>query len=139
MAACPGDTVGAVARDVHGHLAVATSTGGTCCKRPGRVGDSPLVGCGAYADDRAGAASATGDGEHLMRIVISKSACDYLDRGMTAQEAAEAVISRLAERTPGKGGIIVLGKEGDIGLAHNTPALAYAYVVGGEVTNGLHV
>jgi beta-aspartyl-peptidase (threonine type) len=103
-----GGTVGGVALDVQGDLAAATSTGGTMNKLPGRVGDSPLVGCGAYADNRSAAASATGDGEALMRIVISKAACDAVEDGRSPQEAADAVIATLAERTDGQGGIIVL-------------------------------
>ena len=71
-------TVGAVALDSHGALFAATSTGGTCCKLPGRVGDSPLIGCGCYADSEAGAASATGYGEAIMKIVMSKYAVDLL-------------------------------------------------------------
>lgn len=135
----PGDTVGAVAVDAAGHVAAATSTGGTFNKHPGRVGDSPLIGCGAYADDRTGAVSATGEGENLMKVVISKSACDLLARGMTAQEAAEAAIALLADRTGGRGGIVVLGRRGDVGMAHNTSGLAYAYIEEGEVTNGIQV
>jgi beta-aspartyl-peptidase (threonine type) len=132
----PGDTVGAVALDARGHLAAATSTGGTFNKHPGRVGDSPLVGCGAYADDRVGAVSATGDGEDLMKIVISKSICDFLDRGMTAQEAADAALSLLAQRTGGRGGVIVLDRQGDVGVAHNTPYLVYAHVTAaGEIVS----
>ena len=134
----PGDTVGAVALDAAGHLAAATSTGGTFNKHPGRVGDSPLVGCGAYADDRTGAVSATGEGEHLMKIVISKSACDFLERGMTAQEAADAAIAVLTERTDGRGGIVVLGKRGDVGIAHTTSGLAHATVAEGHLTSGIH-
>jgi beta-aspartyl-peptidase (threonine type) len=123
-----GDTVGAVALDADGHLAAATSTGGTFNKHPGRVGDSPLVGSGAYADDRAGAISATGEGEDLMKIVISKSICDFLGRGMTAQEAAHAAISLLTQRTGGRGGVVVLDRQGNLGIAHNTPYLVYAHV-----------
>lgn len=133
----PGGTVGAVALDPSGHLAVATSTGGTFYKEPGRVGDSPLVGCGAYADDRSGAVSATGEGESLMRVVISKSVCDLMCRGMSAQEAADAGISLLARRTSGQGGLIVLGKRGDIGIAHNTSYLAHAYVRQDEIIAGI--
>ena len=131
------DTVGAVAIDRDGHLAVATSTGGTFYKHPGRVGDSPLVGCGAYADDRTGAASATGDGEDLMRIVISKTACDFLGQGMPAQAAADAAIALLIERTTGHGGVVVLGNNGEVGLAHNSAYLAHAYVVEGKSTQGI--
>ena len=133
----PGDTVGAVGLDLSGHLAVATSTGGTFYKHPGRVGDSPLVGCGAYADDRSGAVSATGEGESLMRVVISKSVCDLMYGGMSAQEAADAGIGLLTRRTSGQGGLIVLGKRGDIGIAHNTSYLAHAYVKGDKIIGGV--
>ncbi len=123
-----GDTVGAVALDRHGDLAVATSTGGTPNKRPGRVGDSPLVGCGAYADNVTGAAAATGWGERLMRILTSKTACDFLARGYDAPRAAAATIRLLEERVSGYGGVILIDRAGNIGLAHNTPDMAYAYV-----------
>jgi beta-aspartyl-peptidase (threonine type) len=136
----PSDTVGAVALDADGNVAVATSTGGMFNKLPGRVGDSPLIGSGAYADNLAGAASATGQGEELMKIVISKAACDLLAQGMTAQEAADAAIARLAERTPGRGGIIVVDHRGGIGVAHNAPHIAYAYVApNGEIVSGIRV
>ena len=132
-----GDTVGAVAMDVAGHLAVATSTGGTPDKWPGRVGDSPLVGCGAYADDWAGVAAATGSGESLMKIVTSKSAVDLMAAGKSAQEAAEATIALLWKRVRGYGGVILIDPAGRVGLAHNTPNLAYAYVLDdGTVTAG---
>jgi len=77
-------TVGAVAIDSHGALFAATSTGGTCCKLPGRVGDSPLIGCGCYADSEAGGVSATGYGEAIMKIVMAKAAVDFLRHGGTA-------------------------------------------------------
>jgi len=125
-----GDTVGAVAMDLDGHVAVATSTGGTPDKWPGRVGDSPLVGCGAYADDRAGVAAATGSGESLMRIVTSKAAVDLMADGLCAQDAAEAVIRRLWDRVRGYGGVILIDREGNVGLAHNTPHLSYAWLSG---------
>jgi beta-aspartyl-peptidase (threonine type) len=119
-------------------LAAATSTGGTFNKLPGRVGDSPLVGCGAYADNQAGAVSATGLGEALMKVVISKTTCDLVARGMTAQEAADAVITILAKRTTGEGGVIVLDRHGRVGIAHNTPYIAHAFVIaGGEITAGI--
>jgi len=122
------DTVGAVALDANGHLAVATSTGGTADKLPGRVGDSPLIGSGAYADDETGAASATGWGESLMKIVISKTACDLIAAGGTAQQAAEGAIQRLAERVNGLGGLIVIDPQGRVGCAYNTPRMARAWV-----------
>jgi len=134
----PSDTVGAVALDAAGNLAAATSTGGTFNKHPGRVGDSPLVGCGAYADNRTAAVSATGEGEALMKVVISKLVCDFIAQGMNAQEAGEAAIQILAERTPGEGGVIVLDRRGQIGIAHNTPYIAHAYVTSsGEIVTGI--
>jgi beta-aspartyl-peptidase (threonine type) len=134
----PSDTVGALALDANGNLAAGTSTGGTFNKTPGRVGDSPLVGCGAYADNRTGAASATGLGEALMKVVISKTACDFIAQGMSAQQAADAAIAVLAERTTGQGGLIVLDQQGCIGVAHNTPYIAHAYItVGSEIAIGI--
>ncbi len=124
----PSDTVGAVALDMEGNLAVATSTGGTPNKRPGRVGDTPLVGCGAYADNTAGAAAATGWGERLMRLVLSKSACDLLVQGWAPQVAAEHLIRQLEQRVAGYGGIIIVDRHGQVGLAHNTPNLSFAII-----------
>jgi beta-aspartyl-peptidase (threonine type) len=129
----PSDTVGAVAVDRNGNIAGATSTGGTFNKLPGRVGDSPLVGCGCYADNLSGAASSTGQGEAFMKIVACKTACDLMQSGMTAQEAAEATIARLGERTNGKGGLIVLSPAGGIGVAHNCRNIAYAVHAGDNV------
>lgn len=122
------DTVGAVARDARGNLAVATSTGGTPDKRPGRVGDSPLIGCGGYADNRSGGVSATGHGEALMKVVMSKLVCDLMARGLGAQHAAQAALQVLAERVHGRGGVIVIDALGRIGAAHNTSRMAHAYV-----------
>jgi beta-aspartyl-peptidase (threonine type) len=132
----PGDTVGAAALDRDGNLVVGTSTGGTPDKWPGRVGDSPLVGCGAYADNLIGAAAATGSGEALMRIVTSKAAVDLMGAGLAAQAAADAVIARLWDRVRGYGGVIMIDKRGSVGLAHNTPNLSFAYVTeeGGMVS-----
>ncbi|MBN1921584.1 MAG: isoaspartyl peptidase/L-asparaginase [Anaerolineae bacterium] len=128
----PADTVGAVALDLAGNLAVGTSTGGTPQKRPGRVGDTPLVGCGAYADNAAGAAAATGWGERLMRLVLSKGACDLLAQGWAPQAAAEHLIAQLEQRVGGYGGIIMVDRDGQVGLAHNTPNLSFAVIRAGE-------
>ena len=134
----PSGTVGAVALDADGNLAAATSTGGTFNKHPGRVGDSPLIGCGAYADNRTGAVSATGEGEALMKVVISKTVCDFISQGMTAQQAADAAVAILRERTTGQGGVIVLDRTGRAGIAHNTPYIAHAIVTAsGEITTGI--
>jgi beta-aspartyl-peptidase (threonine type) len=124
-------TVGAVAIDEQGRLFAATSTGGICCKLPGRVGDSPLIGSGCYADCETGGASSTGYGEAIMRIVMAKSATDSL-RGSTspahAMRAAQDAVKLLAARGKGTGGIILLDKSGNPGLAFSTPRMAYGYV-----------
>ncbi|MCP5101356.1 MAG: hypothetical protein GY943_37900 [Chloroflexi bacterium] len=127
-----GDTVGAVAIDQDGNLAVATSTGGTRKKLPGRVGDSPLVGSGGYADNYTAAASATGYGEALMKLVISKQVCDFTAAGLSAQSACESAIRLLHERTQGQGGLIAIDNRGQVGFAFNTDGMPYAYVAGDE-------
>jgi len=124
----PGDTVGAVALDIQGNLASTTSTGGTNFKEPGRVGDSPLIGCGGYADNRTGAVSATGQGEALMKVVISKSVCDLMAQGYSSQEACESAIELLADRVSGQGGLIAIDQNGSAGFAYNTMAMPYAII-----------
>jgi len=121
-------TVGAVAFDAAGHLVSGTSTGGTCCKLPGRVGDSPLIGCGCYADCEAGGISCTGHGEAIMKVVMAHTACELLRAGGTAAEAAQRAVQILAERTGGTGGLILLDRDGNPGFAFNTPRMAYGYV-----------
>ena len=119
------DTVGAVALDQHGHIAAGTSTGGTLSKAPGRVGDSSLIGCGCYADDESAAVSLTGWGEPIMKLVLGKWAVDRVAAGVVPQQAAQAAIDYLYSRLGGHGGIILLDREGRIGLAHNTPRMAW--------------
>ena len=121
-------TVGAVALDSGGRLFAGTSTGGTCCKFPGRVGDSPLIGCGCYADSEAGGVSSTGLGEAIMKIVMAKTAVDFLRAGRSPQDAAEASIRLLAERAHGTGGLILLDRTGQPGFAFNTSHMAFGYV-----------
>ncbi len=124
-----GDTVGAVAIDMDGNLAAATSTGGTKLKEPGRVGDSPLVGSGAYADNFTAAVSATGHGESLMKILISKRVCDFVANGLSTQGACEAAIDVLSERVAGHGGLIAVDRKGRVGITFNTAAMPYAYYI----------
>jgi beta-aspartyl-peptidase (threonine type) len=119
------DTVGAVALDQYGNLAAGTSTGGTLSKAPGRVGDSSLIGCGCYADNLSAAVSLTGWGEPIMKLVLGKWAVDRVHTGATPQEAASAAIDYLYSRLGGHGGIILLGPDGSIGIAHNTPRMAW--------------
>jgi L-asparaginase / beta-aspartyl-peptidase len=119
------DTVGAVALDVHGNIAAGTSTGGTLNKAPGRVGDSSLIGCGCYADNLSAAVSLTGWGEPIMKLVLGKWAVDRVAAGGSPQDSAQDAIDYLYSRLGGHGGIILLSPDGRIGLAHNTPRMAW--------------
>lgn len=121
------DTVGALALDAAGNLAAGTSTGGTLAKAPGRVGDSSLIGCGCYADNASAAASLTGWGEPIMKLVLGKWAVDRVAAGNAPQHAAQSAIEYLYGRLGGHGGIILLDAQGNIGIAHNTPRMAWGY------------
>ncbi len=123
------DTVGAVALDAAGNLAAATSTGGIPNKLPGRVGDSPLLGSGLYADNETGGCSTTGWGESIMKVVLAKTVTDGLREGAHPREAAQSGIRYLARRVDGLAGCIVLDRAGQVGWAHNTPRMAFAYRV----------
>jgi beta-aspartyl-peptidase (threonine type) len=122
-------TVGAVALDAAGNLAAGTSTGGTLYKHPGRVGDSALVGCGCYADNAASAVSTTGHGESIMKVVLAKTANDFVASGKSPHAAADAAIELLMNRTSGRGGLIILDRAGHVGFAFSTADMAYAYRV----------
>lgn len=131
------DTVGAVALDRYGHIAAGTSTGGTLSKAPGRVGDSSLIGCGCYADDASAAVSLTGWGEPIMKLVLGKWAVDRVAAGGSPQEAATAAIEYLYDRLGGYGGIILLDRGGRLGLAHNTPRMAWGLRTAGGIEIGV--
>jgi len=120
-------TVGAVALDNAGKIAVATSTGGIFNKFPGRVGDSPLPGCGTYADEYGGV-SCTGHGEAIIRIVLAKSTLDLLEAGADPQSAANQAVMLLAEKTGGSGGLIIADRLGRIGYARNTDRMPVCFV-----------
>jgi beta-aspartyl-peptidase (threonine type) len=124
-------TVGAVAMDKDGNLAAATSTGGTPRKLPGRVGDSPVIGAGAFADNKRGAVSTTGFGESIMKIVLAKLVCDYFEKN-TAQDAARIGIQELENRVNGLAGIIGINKNGEYAFHHNTKYMAFAYFEDGQ-------
>ena len=119
-------TVGAAALDAAGNLCAATSTGGTFFKHPGRLGDSPLVGCGCYADNESAAVSCTGHGESIMKIVMAKTAADAVAAGHDAQTAADAAVRLLSRRTAGAGGLIVVDKAGRSGVSFSTPHMVWA-------------
>lgn len=118
----PG-TVGAVAVDRGGHTAAATSTGGIMFKLPGRVGDSAIVGAGTYADDRAGAASATGSGEAILTSGLAKGAVDLLRSGVDPSMAARQALRMLRERHAAEAGIILVDRFGRVGLAWEAPSM----------------
>jgi beta-aspartyl-peptidase (threonine type) len=120
-----GGTVGASAIDSRGHVAAATSTGGTPYKRPGRIGDTPLCGCGTYADDAAGAASATGVGESIIRVTMTRFCADIMRRGASAADAAWAAVDELARVTADQAGIICCDRQGRLGAALSTPTMSF--------------
>jgi L-asparaginase / beta-aspartyl-peptidase len=120
------DTVGAVALDREGNIAAATSTGGTLNKAPGRLGDSSLIGCGCYADNLSAAVSTTGWGEPIMKLVLAKWTADRVAAGNLSEWAALEAMNYLKQRLNGHGGIIVLNGQGQVGIAHNTPRMAWA-------------
>ncbi|MEW6510368.1 MAG: isoaspartyl peptidase/L-asparaginase [Bacteroidota bacterium] len=123
------DTVGAVALDGMGDIAAGTSTGGPLNRRPGRVGDTPLIGCGTYADNAVGGVSVSGDGEAMISAVMAKSVIDLMSRnGEDPEGAAREGIALLASHGRGKGGIIVVSRAGTIGVAFNTPRMARGYM-----------
>ena len=125
------ETAGAVAPDAEAIVASATSTGGFPLKLPGRIGDSPSIGCGTYADNQSGACSATGVGEIAIRLVLAKTVCDHMEKGATAQEAVEAAVALVSRRIKGvynDMGLVAVDIHGGIGAAHSSPNLCWAYM-----------
>ncbi len=130
------ETVGCVALHIHGNLAAGTSTGGVANQLPGRVGDTAIVGCSLYADER-GACSTTGDGESIIPVAVAKTAVELLGSdsedgdGSAArhpEEAARMAIDKLRQRVPGEAGCIVLDRHGRIGWAYNSQDMAVGYM-----------
>ncbi|XP_067639203.1 probable isoaspartyl peptidase/L-asparaginase CG7860 isoform X2 [Eurosta solidaginis] len=136
----PGEpgTVGAVAIDAKGNIAVATSTGGITGKVPGRIGDTPLLGCGTYADNQLGGVSTTGHGETIMRFNLAqKILANIRYCNMSAQEATVTACNEMTERLGGTGGAITIGTKGDIGIAWTSKRMAWAYVRDNEFIHGI--
>jgi beta-aspartyl-peptidase (threonine type) len=123
-----GGTVGAVALDRQGTIAAATSTGGIAGKLPGRLGDSALIGSGTYADSTLGAASCTGDGEAIIRVVLARRALEYLKEADDADYAAHVAVDLLVEEGGGNGGLILLDWRGRLGWAYSTPLMPVAWM-----------
>ncbi|HKW91875.1 MAG TPA: isoaspartyl peptidase/L-asparaginase [Methylomirabilota bacterium] len=116
-------TVGAVALDRHGTIAAATSTGGTAGKLPGRVGDSPLIGCGTYAESTLGGVSCTGDGEAIIRVTLARRTMEILKTVGDPTHACEVALSVLVEEGRGQGGLILVDWRGRMGWARSTPMM----------------
>jgi len=135
------DTVGAIALDAAGNLAAANSTGGTFFKHPGRVGDTPIIGCGLYADNMLGAAACTGWGEQIMKTVLARTTVDQIALLGSAGAAANVAIAYFKHRVGGLGGVICMSPTGDVGFAHSTPCLAHAYRSEGmaDIVTGIKV
>ncbi len=121
-------TVGAVAFDGNGHIAAATSTGGTPKKIPGRVGDSPLIGCGTYAENGVGGVSCTGWGESIIQVMLAREVAERMRSHKDAQQAAESGIRVLRRRVQGLGGVICIDAGGQMGISFNTPRMARGYM-----------
>jgi beta-aspartyl-peptidase (threonine type) len=123
-------TVGAVARDSQGNLAAGTSTGGTTNKLPGRVGDSPVIGAGTYANNATCAVSCTGDGEFFIRAAVAHQVSALMElRGMSLREAAAKALAQ-AEKLGGTGGLIAVDKDGNVALPFNTSGMYRGYLGG---------
>lgn len=117
-------TVGAVALDRFGTMAAGASTGGIDLMLPGRVGDTPIIGCGVYADNETGAVSMTGLGESIIRLAVAKEICDRLGQGKTPGMATRSVLQKLVTRVKGSAGALVLASERRFAIAHTTPHMA---------------
>lgn len=133
----PG-TVGAVAIDANGNVAAATSTGGITGKMPGRIGDSPILGAGTYADNAAGSVSATGHGESIMRFnVASRILALVKYEGLTAQEATSKVLDEMRERFNQTAGVISIDHQGNLGIYFTSQHMPWAYQTSNELHYGV--
>jgi beta-aspartyl-peptidase (threonine type) len=121
------ETVGAVALDLSGNVAAGASTGGIPTMLPGRIGDSPLIGAGIYADNESGAVSMTGWGESIMRLTVAKEISANLHNGQTPHQATLKALKRLIKKIQGRAGAIVLNPKGQFALLHTTPHMCAGY------------
>jgi beta-aspartyl-peptidase (threonine type) len=120
------DTVGAVAIDSDGNVAAAASTGGLTMKLPGRIGDTPIIGAGLYADNSSGAVTVTGTGEVAIKLVLSESVCSLMKQGFTALEASIQGVTTASKRLKGDAGIIAIDTRGRVAAVQNCPYMPYA-------------
>jgi beta-aspartyl-peptidase (threonine type) len=132
-------TVGAVARDSRGNLAAGTSTGGMTNKRFGRVGDSPIIGAGTYANNDGCAVSATGHGEFFIRFVVAYEICRRVADGASVAEAGDAMIHEVLQAAGATGGVIIMGPDGAVAMPHNTPGMYRASIdTSGQLFIGIY-
>lgn len=131
------DTVGAVAIDSQGNIAFGTSTGGISCKRPGRVGDSPIIGAGGYADNEVGGVSCTGHGESISKVVLAYQIITLMKQGLSTQEAADRALAYMADRVHGYGGVIVIGKNSEVSKSFTTEKMTWAFIKEGNLHHGI--
>lgn len=134
----PG-TVGAVAIDADGNIAVATSTGGITGKLPGRVGDTPILGSGTYADNRFGGVSTTGHGESIMRFNLAHDILSRINHlGLSAQEATEKSLTEMTDKLLNTAGAITIDAKGDVGIFFTSQKMSWAYKRGSCVHYGIN-
>ena len=126
-------TVGAVALDAYGNLAAATSTGGMTNKQPGRIGDSPLIGAGTYADNATAAISCTGTGEMFIRLAVAHDVCARMRYGgMSLTQASEQVVHQALPAIGGRGGLVAVDRQGKVSMPFNTEGMYRGYARAGE-------
>lgn len=133
------ETVGAVALDSKGNIAYGTSTGGITYKMPGRVGDSPIIGAGGYADNEVGGVSCTGHGESISKVVLAHQITNLMRQGIPAQAAADNALDTMAKRVKGYGGVIVLSNKGDAVRSFTTERMAWAFIKKDLLHYGINV
>ncbi|MFW9922513.1 MAG: isoaspartyl peptidase/L-asparaginase [Candidatus Thorarchaeota archaeon] len=131
------DTVGAVAIDAEGDIAAATSTGGITGKRIGRVGDSPIIGSGAFADNSIGGISTTGHGESILKIMLAKKISQYLENGQSPNNAVIRALDDMKKKVQGNGGAIIIDKNSEIGFYFTSKRMAWAYVKNDVLKSGI--
>ncbi|XP_030627057.1 isoaspartyl peptidase/L-asparaginase isoform X1 [Chanos chanos] len=131
-------TVGAVAVDVEGNIACATSTGGMLNQMAGRVGDTPCVGCGGYADNKVGAVSPTGHGEAIMKVTLSRLILFHMEQGKSAEEASDLALAYMRERVGGLGGVVVVDPQGNWAARFSSLQMAWAAARQGQLHYGLY-
>ncbi|TNE46511.1 MAG: peptidase T [Deltaproteobacteria bacterium] len=120
------DTVGVIVQDAQGRLVAANSTGGTPYKRLGRIGDTPLPGCGAMADDAVGAVCCTGWGEAITRVTLASRVFHHMEQGLSAEQAVRQGVRLLWEKTQSECGVLSVSHSGELGVAFNTPCMPWA-------------